>query len=660
MDYSNLQKLKTFFSALKNNGFKSNLNQMPYSVRTEGLALLRELPQFQEDKFKNDNTLINAVNNTLKDPIKRRSFLNEAGFTTQQQQEFTQALEEKPVATEGEIQQTAGEPGSAAQEAVAPGSAPSPGGENPLSMLGGNGGGFASVSSAGRGPIHIVSHAPPAETPQTTIAVANKSGVVTEGAPSKILLANEKGEVTGELTKGRAGVQTPSTTSGLIITDRTGRVIERPPTIPQRLVLANKGGVEIGEHYVKPTSFRTRLGRGISDAVGRGGNFSLGAMNKGMDRWQAASKFRVNIKIPGARKNTGLLKFAMALLSAMVLLGALALAGAQRGTTPTGEAAPVPSSLASTVVASPLGCSTSMSAEDINNFFDQKSYDNFKGTGQVFLDAAQKYKINPALIIAIGIQESALGIVYRGQAAEGAKNAFGLMQSGSSLIRFSSWAEGIEVAFKTVGSFNCSTIECIGQKYAPIGADNDPKNLNQNWVPGVNDNLKSIPQSSCAPLLAEVKPDIPSGWPTTGKIIQEPYGGFSHKVLNAIDIANNEKTPIYSTLNGIVSNISYVDPAPGTGYGVMVTVTNNQTKAEVLFAHFIPNSNSHLTKGQQVNKGDLIGLMDTTGYSQGNHLHYELRGAIANESFGQFVPGGVVANEIVIKQVGNPGEWTTK
>lgn len=343
----------------------------------------------------------------------------------------------------------------------------------------------------------------------------------------------------------------------------------------------------------------------------------------------------------------------------LLLIGSITIPGLPTGT-PTGEAAPIPGGLTAQAATSQLSCSTSMTAEDINKFFDSKGYYNFSGTGQFFYNAVQNFKINPALIIAIGIQESSLGNIYKGKAEENFKNAFGLMQ-GNSLMRFDSWTDGINVAFRTVNSFNCSTIECIGQKYAPLGASNDPKNLNQHWVPGVKNHLNATAQSSCAPQLAqETKPDLPSGWPTVGKISQGPYEGFSHKGQNAIDILNSTSAPVYSTLSGTVTEAIYQDPSPNIGYGVQVIIRNGQTGAEVLFAHLISQSNSHLKVGQSVNKGDLVGMTDNTGYSTGTHLHYEIRGSIKNSSFAQFVLGGNIANNIVVKQAGNEGEWTPR
>lgn len=409
------------------------------------------------------------------------------------------------------------------------------------------------------------------------------------------------------------------------------------------MIAAGAGTGAVGGSYLTSPEGRRSLGNAGNKVINTGINLSNRASG---NSWVKGPSKRVWI---GALVGFFILFFILGGITTGLPISA-----------PTGEAAPVPgnvgvgSTAAAVNVATPiskLSCTTSMSAEDIDKFFEAKGYYNFAGTGAVFASASQTYNINPALIIAIGIQESSLGNVYKDKSTEGTKNAFGLMQK-DSLMRFNSWSDGIGVAFKTVASFKCSNIECIGNRYAPINASNDPNNLNKNWAPGVISNLNSIPQSSCTPTaVAQIEPDRPSGWPTTGIITQGPFGTFSHRGLNAIDISNpGNNVPVYSTLGGVTSG-PLLDP---TGYGVYVTVTNEQTKAEVLFGHLVPGSNSHLVKGQKINKGDRIGIMDSTGYSTGSHLHYEIRGSVKNESLGQFIPGGQATIQTVIKQAGSP------
>lgn len=104
MDYRDVQKLKAFFSALKDSGFKQNLNQIPSFTTIDGqrtpvdktycLELLRKFPQFQSDKFKDDNAIIKY----LSDPRNREYILG--NFTPQQRVELEKLLEVKPVVEE--------------------------------------------------------------------------------------------------------------------------------------------------------------------------------------------------------------------------------------------------------------------------------------------------------------------------------------------------------------------------------------------------------------------------------------------------------------------------------------------------------------------------------------------------------------------------------
>jgi murein DD-endopeptidase MepM/ murein hydrolase activator NlpD len=57
-------------------------------------------------------------------------------------------------------------------------------------------------------------------------------------------------------------------------------------------------------------------------------------------------------------------------------------------------------------------------------------------------------------------------------------------------------------------------------------------------------------------------------------------------------------------------------------YGQGCLRPDNQFKA--YFAHL---KTINGTGCWMVNAGDVIGIVDTTGNSEGNHLHYELRGA---------------------------------
>ncbi len=120
------------------------------------------------------------------------------------------------------------------------------------------------------------------------------------------------------------------------------------------------------------------------------------------------------------------------------------------------------------------------------------------------------------------------------------------------------------------------------------------------------------------------------GWPTTGIITQGPEGGTDHGPLhlNALDIANTGSPPVHSAFDGIVSEVHDCsadgDCSRGWGgYGNSVQIKNSEGVI-ALYGHL---SVIEVSVGQNVSKGDEIGLMGTTGVSSGTHLHFELRGA---------------------------------
>lgn len=287
-----------------------------------------------------------------------------------------------------------------------------------------------------------------------------------------------------------------------------------------------------------------------------------------------------------------------------------------------------PGSGANPNASSDISCYTSMSGDDMNTYFASNGYMFFNNTGTSLAEFAEKYKINPALIIAIGRTESQLGNAYQSDPeALAKKNAFGLMGTGG-LMAFSSWEEGADIAYKSVASYNCTTLECIQQSYAPVGASNDPNNLNLHWLNSVRSILSEIPHTSCQPPAGTNISDWPIQKPISScSVTQRPGEGFSHPNLNAVDLGLPHGTQIYSTMDGTASINIYPHncfggcPA-GQGLGTYVKVSNENSWA--IYAHFIPDSVSHLSQGQAIKKGDYLGQVDNTGYSDGDHLHYEL------------------------------------
>jgi murein DD-endopeptidase MepM/ murein hydrolase activator NlpD len=83
-----------------------------------------------------------------------------------------------------------------------------------------------------------------------------------------------------------------------------------------------------------------------------------------------------------------------------------------------------------------------------------------------------------------------------------------------------------------------------------------------------------------------------------------------------IDLAGPLGTPIYATADGIVGRSEY-----SGAYGNLVEINHGQG-IQTRYGHM---SRLIARPGQRVRRGELIGLMGSTGRSTGSHLHYEVR-----------------------------------
>jgi len=112
----------------------------------------------------------------------------------------------------------------------------------------------------------------------------------------------------------------------------------------------------------------------------------------------------------------------------------------------------------------------------------------------------------------------------------------------------------------------------------------------------------------------------PSIWPTKGWLSRgygikgDPFTGYK-RMHNGIDIANHKGTPIVATADGIVKSVGW-----SGGLGKIVAI-NHGYGFVTRYAHL---SKASVSRGAKVSRGDVIGLMGSTGYSTGPHLHYEV------------------------------------
>ncbi|MDF1519110.1 MAG: peptidoglycan DD-metalloendopeptidase family protein [Brevefilum sp.] len=114
-------------------------------------------------------------------------------------------------------------------------------------------------------------------------------------------------------------------------------------------------------------------------------------------------------------------------------------------------------------------------------------------------------------------------------------------------------------------------------------------------------------------------------WPSTERYLS----GFDYSPETnhfAVDIAGQQGNPIFAADHGVVVYAGWND----YGYGEMIVIDHG-SGWQTLYAHL---SQINVSCGQEVMKGDTIGLMGSTGKSTGPHLHLEMR----SDEFGRVNP----------------------
>lgn len=121
---------------------------------------------------------------------------------------------------------------------------------------------------------------------------------------------------------------------------------------------------------------------------------------------------------------------------------------------------------------------------------------------------------------------------------------------------------------------------------------------------------------------------IPSGAPLASLTVTSKYGWRTNPIEGGrkefhpgIDLRAKLNTPVYATADGIVKQSRNSNDWSKRGYGKLLVIVHGYG-FETLFGHL----NKVIVKaGQFVKKGDLVAYSGNTGYSNGPHLHYEVR-----------------------------------
>ena len=110
-------------------------------------------------------------------------------------------------------------------------------------------------------------------------------------------------------------------------------------------------------------------------------------------------------------------------------------------------------------------------------------------------------------------------------------------------------------------------------------------------------------------------------WPTTGSVTSG-FGTRVHPITGTerhhagIDIGNNAGTPIWTAQSGTV-----IFSGRMSGFGETVIVSHGPN-VTTLYAHM---SSRSVAKGSDIAQGQEVGRMGSTGFSTGDHLHFEVR-----------------------------------
>ena len=111
----------------------------------------------------------------------------------------------------------------------------------------------------------------------------------------------------------------------------------------------------------------------------------------------------------------------------------------------------------------------------------------------------------------------------------------------------------------------------------------------------------------------------PTIWPTTSRTVSSIFGlridPFTKTTSfhNGIDIAGRLNDPVYATADGVVVSTGS-DSTSGNNI-----ILEHTARLRTRYMHL---NKFLVAKGDSVKKGQLIGLMGSTGRSTGYHVHY--------------------------------------
>jgi hypothetical protein len=120
---------------------------------------------------------------------------------------------------------------------------------------------------------------------------------------------------------------------------------------------------------------------------------------------------------------------------------------------------------------------------------------------------------------------------------------------------------------------------------------------------------------------------ITSGWLPNGGILTQLFGVLEYipslginQLHHGIDVGAKRGDPVQTPVHGVVQSVGY-DAQTGAGNFIIEQLDSGET------VHLYHLQDTLVKTGQDLSPGTLLGHVDSTGNSTGDHLHFEVQQA---------------------------------
>lgn len=191
-----------------------------------------------------------------------------------------------------------------------------------------------------------------------------------------------------------------------------------------------------------------------------------------------------------------------------------------------------------------------ISPQIIDAFLRQKT-SPLAGLGSAFVQTGSRYGVDPRALVAISGGETSFGKYGPSQAIH---NPFGIGPNKS----FGNYQQAIDylghlLSGPTYAGRGATTIPAISSIYAPVGAGNDPRNLNANWTKTQSQFLRELGGDPRAPIVGLPR-GTASGVQTQAEVGTPPaqQQGLSPKLMGDLQkyLATSSKQAAAGTYGG--------------------------------------------------------------------------------------------------------------